>query len=80
MNRHGGPSDASKGTPRVRYVVAVLAIAISVVGVVAGGADDSPGLQLLGVVLIIGAVCGGREECSAQQVAPGIRGCVPRWT
>ena len=38
------------------YVVAVLAIAVGVAAVVAGGADDSPGLQLLGVLLIIGAV------------------------
>ena len=40
----------------MKYVVAVLAIAIGVAGVVAGEADDSPGLQLLGVLLIIGAV------------------------
>ena len=40
----------------MKYFVAVLAIAIGVAGVVAGGADDSPGLQLLGVLLIIGAV------------------------
>jgi hypothetical protein len=38
------------------YVVAILAVAIGVVGVVAGGADDSPGLQLLSLVLIVGAV------------------------
>jgi drug/metabolite transporter (DMT)-like permease len=40
----------------MKYVVAVLAIAIGVVGVVAGEADDSPGLQLIGVVLVVGAV------------------------
>ena len=40
----------------MKYVVAVLAIALGVVGVVAGGADDSPGLQLLGVVITVGAV------------------------
>jgi hypothetical protein len=40
----------------MRYVVAVLAIALGVVGVVAGGVDVSPGLQLLCVVLIVGAV------------------------
>jgi len=43
----------------MKYVVAVLAIAIGVAGVVAGGADDAPGLQLLGVLLIIGAVVPG---------------------
>jgi hypothetical protein len=40
----------------MKYVVAILAIAIDVAAVVAGGADDSPGLQLLGVLLIIGAI------------------------
>jgi len=41
------------------YVVAVLAIAVGVAAVVAGGADDSPGLQLMGVVLVIGAIAVG---------------------
>jgi hypothetical protein len=40
----------------MKYVVAILAIAIGVAGVVAGGLDDSPGAQLLCVVLIVGAV------------------------
>jgi hypothetical protein len=40
----------------MKYFVAILAIAIGVAGVVAGGVDDSPGLQLLSVLLIIGAV------------------------
>jgi hypothetical protein len=40
----------------MKYFLAILAIAIGVAGVVAGGPDDSPGLQLLGVLLIIGAV------------------------
>jgi hypothetical protein len=57
MNRHGGPrTEASEGTPRMKYFVAILAVAIGVAGVVAGGVDDSPGLQLLSVLLIIGAV------------------------
>ena len=45
-----------KEDDRMKYVVAVLAIAVGVAGVVAGGVDDSPGLQLLSVLLIIGAV------------------------
>jgi hypothetical protein len=44
----------------MRYVViAILAIALGVAGIVAGEADDSPGLQLIGVVLIVGAVALG---------------------
>jgi hypothetical protein len=38
----------------MKYIVAILGVAIGVAGIVAGGADDSPGLQLLGVV--VGAV------------------------
>ncbi|MFD6950088.1 MULTISPECIES: hypothetical protein [unclassified Nocardiopsis] len=34
---------------------AVLAVAIGVTGVVYGEADDSPGLQLLGAVIVVGA-------------------------
>ena len=40
----------------MKYFVAVLAIALGVAGVVAGGVDDSPGVQLLCVLLIIGQV------------------------
>ena len=57
MNRYGGPrTEASKGTPRTRYVVAVLAIAIGVAGVVAAGIDDRRAASSWGVLLIIGAV------------------------
>ncbi|MGW2622270.1 hypothetical protein [Micromonospora taraxaci] len=40
-------------------VAAVLGVALGVAAVVLGGADDSPGLQLIGVVLVIGAVVFG---------------------
>lgn len=40
----------------MKYVLAVLAVAIGIGAVVAGGADDSPGLQLLGVLVVVGAV------------------------
>ena len=40
----------------MRYLVALLLVALGVAGVVAGGADDSPGLQLLGVLVVAGAV------------------------
>jgi hypothetical protein len=40
-------------------LIALLAIALGVAGIVFGEADDSPGLQLIGVVLIVGAVALG---------------------
>ncbi|WP_200207248.1 hypothetical protein [Micromonospora coerulea] len=40
-------------------ILTILAIAIGVAGIVYGEADDSPGLQLLGVVLVVGAVAFG---------------------
>jgi hypothetical protein len=40
----------------MKYFVVILAIAIGIAGVVAGGIDDAPGAQLVGVLLIIGAV------------------------
>ncbi|MEV4489206.1 hypothetical protein AB0K04_03720 [Micromonospora coxensis] len=40
-------------------LVALLGVAIGVAGVVYGEADDSPGLQFLGVVLVVGAVVFG---------------------
>jgi hypothetical protein len=43
----------------MKYVVAILAIALGVAGIVAGGVDDSPGLQLIGVVIIVAAVALG---------------------
>ncbi|GAA3776134.1 hypothetical protein [Micromonospora maritima] len=36
--------------------VAVLAVVLGVTGIVYGEADDSPGLQLLSALLVIGAV------------------------
>jgi hypothetical protein len=38
------------------YILAALAIALGAAGLVYGGADDSPGAQLMGVVIIVGAV------------------------
>ena len=38
----------------MKSLVVILAIAVGVAGVVAAGIDDSPGGQLLGVLLIIG--------------------------
>ncbi|WP_369253585.1 hypothetical protein [Geodermatophilus amargosae] len=50
-------------SPAVRSAAAVVAllvvVALGVAGVVLGEADDSPGLQGLGVLLVIGAVVVG---------------------
>jgi hypothetical protein len=40
----------------VRYLVALLVVLLGVAAVVLGGADDSPGLQLIGALLIAAAV------------------------
>jgi hypothetical protein len=57
MNRQGRPRTGGlRKAARMKYFVVVLAVAIGITGVVAGGADNSPGLQLLSVLLIIGAV------------------------
>jgi drug/metabolite transporter (DMT)-like permease len=40
----------------MKYFVAILVIALGVAAIVYGGADDSPGGQLIGVLLIVGAV------------------------
>ena len=37
-------------------LLAVLVVAIGAAAVVAGGADDSPGLQGIGVLLVLGVV------------------------
>lgn len=43
----------------MRYVLAIVAMALGVAGIVHGEADDSPGLQLLGAALVIGAILFG---------------------
>jgi hypothetical protein len=40
----------------MKYVLAVLAAVLGIAAILYGGADDSPGLQLLGALLVIGAV------------------------
>lgn len=40
----------------MRYLFTLLAVAVGAAAVVAGEADDSPGLQGLGVILAVGAV------------------------
>ncbi len=38
------------------YLVAVLVLVLGAAAFVYGGADDSPGMQLIGAVLVVGAV------------------------
>jgi membrane protein implicated in regulation of membrane protease activity len=38
------------------YLAAVVVLALGIAGMVAGEADDSPGLQFIGLILIVGAV------------------------
>ena len=40
----------------MQYPLAVVAIVIGIAGIVAGGMDDSPGGQLLGLLLVIGGI------------------------
>jgi hypothetical protein len=40
----------------MQYLLAVLAIVIGIAGIVAGGIDDAPGAQLLGLLLVIGGI------------------------
>ncbi|MEH0974963.1 hypothetical protein V6U77_27895 [Micromonospora sp. CPCC 205546] len=43
----------------MKYLLAVLVAALGVAGIVLGEADDSPGLQFLGLVLVVGAIAFG---------------------
>ena len=58
-----GFGQAGSGRPRkeipVKYVLAILAVVLGIAAFGYGGADDSPGLQLLGALLVIGAVVFG---------------------
>lgn len=40
----------------MRYLVVAVVVAVGIAGMVLGEGDDSPGLQGLGLLLIIGAV------------------------
>ena len=50
-----------RGSPATYLLaaVAIVAVAVGVAGIVYGEADDSPGLQLLGGLLVIAAVALG---------------------
>ncbi len=43
----------------MKYAALVLVLAIGLAGLAYGEADDSPGLQLLGALLVIGAIVSG---------------------
>jgi hypothetical protein len=52
-------SPTRRSADLLSYLVAVLVLAVGAAGIVAGEADDSPGLQLLGALLVIGAIVVG---------------------
>ncbi|GAB4101787.1 hypothetical protein GCM10028790_08050 [Micromonospora taraxaci] len=54
-------------------VAAVLGVALGIAAVVLGGADDSPGLQLIGVVL----VSVRHPQPSTRQLAARLRPTLP---
>ena len=43
----------------MKYVLVVIAVVLGVSAFLYGGADDSPGLQLLGALLVLGAIVAG---------------------
>ena len=51
------------------YLIALLATALGVAGIVLGEADDSPGLQLIGVAAHRRRGCLGHQDRPARQVA-----------
>ncbi|MFD7658328.1 hypothetical protein ACFV4N_30510 [Actinosynnema sp. NPDC059797] len=44
------------GGDPVNYLLAFLALAVGIAAVIFGGADDSPGLQLIGALIVLGVV------------------------
>jgi uncharacterized membrane-anchored protein len=61
----------------VKYVLALavlLAIAVGIAGMVLGEADDSPGLQGLGLLLIIGAIALGVRTVRRRRAGPDAPG------
>jgi hypothetical protein len=43
----------------MKYALVILAAVLGVAAILYGGADDSPGLQLIGAVLVIAAIVYG---------------------
>ena len=55
----------------VTYLLALVVLAVGVAGVVAGERDDSPGLQLIGALLGLGAVLWAVRTARRARVDPG---------
>ena len=51
----------------MKYLVAILLLVLGVAAVVAAGYDDSPGGQLIGVALVVGAVVLGVRKFRADR-------------
>jgi hypothetical protein len=54
----------------MRLLLALVLFAVGVAAVVAGGADDSPGLQGLGVLIAVGALVLGTRGMRARRRRP----------
>lgn len=54
----------------VSYVLAALAVLLGAAAVVGGGADDSPGLQGIGVLLVLTGVVVAVRAVRARRSAP----------
>jgi peptidoglycan/LPS O-acetylase OafA/YrhL len=54
----------------MRYVLAALAVLLGAAAVVAGEADDSPGLQGIGVLLVLAGVVVAVRALRARRSAP----------
>jgi hypothetical protein len=58
----------------MKYALAVVAVLLGVAAFLYGGTDDSPGLQLLGALLVIGAIVFGvRTARRSQGRSSGLR-------
>ncbi|MFC6092247.1 hypothetical protein [Saccharothrix lopnurensis] len=50
------------GGDLVKYVLALLTVVVGVAAFIYGGADDSPGLQLIGALIVVGVVVSGARS------------------
>jgi hypothetical protein len=64
------PSKGSLMAPLLAILATALGIALGVAAIVLGEADDAPGLQLLGVLFVVGALALGYRTYRTAQRGP----------